>query len=134
MHRLNSRYRVTDSLNRMRAVANTAIIGVVLALSACAPPKAADLDGHEFSSVSDFRDSISCRQHFQVFPHWGGEPPVIDTEDEAIDLSRSLLGDSNPEVAQALRAGNVWLLVDVDGFAFAAMESVGASIGGCLDY
>lgn len=30
----------------------------------------------------------------------------------------------------AVAAGDVWLLIDRDGRAFAAMESVGASIGG----
>lgn len=130
----NSGYRVADSLKYMRAIASVATIGLVLGLAACGPPRAADLEGREFSSVDEFQQSVTCGQHFRVFPEWVGEPPVIETEGESIEMSRSLLGDSGPKATQALRAGDVWLLVDADGFAFAAMESVGASIGGCSDY
>lgn len=107
---------------------------VVLLLSSCGPPTLDEIENQSFSSVSNFEDAVSCSEHFRVFPDWGGEAPVIETEDEAMEMAGSLLDDSQPRVEEAVEAGEVWLLVDDDGFVFAAMESVGASIGGCSGY
>ncbi|MFP4554744.1 MAG: hypothetical protein ACLFRT_12910 [Actinomycetota bacterium] len=105
-------------------------VAVVL-LSSCGPPTIDEIGNRSFSSVSDFEDAVSCSDHFRVFPDWAGEVPVIETEDEAMEIAASLLDASQPPVEEAVKAGDVWLLVDGAGLAFAAMESVGASIGGC---
>lgn len=113
------------------------ILGVgvaVMLLSSCGPPTLDEIENQSFSSVSEFEDAISCSNHFRVFPHWGGDVPVIETENEAIDMADSLLDASQPRVEEAVEAGEVWLLIDSEGFVFAAMESVGASIGGCSGY
>jgi len=57
----------------------------------------------------------------------------VDSETRAIELAGSILDASTSNVDRAVRAGEVWLLVDSDGIAFAAMDSVGGSIGGCVD-
>lgn len=103
-------------------------------LSSCGPPTLDEFEGRSFSSVSEFQDAVSCSEHFRVFPHWAGEAPVIETEDKAMEMATSLLDASQPRVEEALEAGEVWLLVDGEGLVFAAMESVGASIGGCSGY
>ena len=103
-------------------------------LSSCGPPTLDEIENQSFSSVSDFEDVISCSEHFRVFPHWGGEAPVIETENEAMEMAGSLLDASQPSVDEAVKAGEVWLLVDNEGLVFAAMESVGGSIGGCSGY
>lgn len=103
----------------------------VMLLSSCGPPTLAEIEGRSFSSVSDFEEAISCPEHFRVFPDWAGEAPVVETEDEAVEMATSLLDPAQPDVDEAVEAGEVWLLVDEEGFVFAAMESVGASIGGC---
>lgn len=106
----------------------------VTLLSSCGPPNLSEIEGRSFSSVSDFEEAISCSEHFRVFPQWAVEAPVVVTEAEAVEMATSLLGPSHPDVAEAVQAGEVWLLVDNDGFVFAAMESVGASTGGCSEY
>lgn len=107
---------------------------VVISLASCGPPTVDEIEGRSFSDVTGFQDAVSCKEHFSVFPHWAGEPPVVDAEDEAVEMATSLLDPTHPQVAAAVEAGEVWLLVDGDGFVFAAMESVGASIGGCSGY
>lgn len=107
---------------------------VFMLLSSCGPPTLAEIEGRSFFSMSDFVESISCSEYFRVFPEWAGEAPVVDTEDEAVEMATSVLAPSQPDVAEAVKAGEVWLLIDRDGFVFAAMESVGASIGGCSGY
>lgn len=110
-----------------------AVVAVTL-LASCGPPTLDEIEGRTFSNVSDFQDAISCSGHFRVFPDWTGEPPGIETEGEAVEMATTLLDASQPRVAAAVEAGDVWLLVHGDGFVFAAMESVGASIGGCSGY
>lgn len=111
------------------------VVGVaVMLLSSCGAPTLDEIENQSFSSVSDFEDAVSCSEHFRVFPDWGGEAPVIETEDEAMEMAGSLLDASQPRVEEAVEAGEVWLLVDNEGFVLAAMESVGASIGGCSGY
>lgn len=113
------------------------MLGVVLALllfTSCGPPTVDELAGRSFANVGEFQDVVACSNHFGVFPEWGGDPPVIETEEEALEMADTLLEGEHPRVEEAFKAGNVWVLVDSEGFAFAAMETVGASIGGCSGY
>lgn len=107
------------------------IAAAVCLVSACGPPRLEELEGRTFSDVADFQDAVSCSEFFQVFPSWGGDAPVVDQQGEALEMAESLLSPSQPQAVDAVAAGDVWLLIDSDGRAFAAMESVGASIGGC---
>lgn len=107
------------------------IASAVSLVTACGPPGLEELEGRTFSDVADFQDAVSCSEYFQVFPSWSGEAPLVEQEEEALDMAESLLSPSQPQVADAVAAGDVWLLIDSDGRVFAAMESVGASIGGC---
>jgi len=118
----------------MRSI-RPALLSVLLASSllvACSQPSLGDFEGRSFSSVRDFTESVTCSQYFEVFVDSSGQPPVIQDEDEAVAMATSVLDASMPRVSSAQRAGDVWLLVDVEGIVFAAMDSVGDSIGGCL--
>lgn len=116
--------------------AKATVFAVITALLvACGPPQLTEIEGQSFSSVTEFIESFSCgSEHLGVFPSWGSEPPVIDDAAEALEMANGLLASPEQEVDRAVRAGKVWLLVDADGFVFAAMESVGASIQGCYGY
>jgi len=103
-------------------------------LASCGPPTLDEIGNRSFSSVSEFLDGVSCSQHFEVFPNWVGEAPVIETEDKAVEMATSFLDASRPRVEEAVEAGEVWLLVDGEGLVFAAIATVGASIGGCSGY
>ena len=113
---------------RLRIALTAAAICLV---SACGTPNLEELEGRTFSDVADFQDAVSCSEYFHVFPSWSGEAPIVEQEEEALEMAESLLSPSQPQVVDAVAAGDVWLLIDTDGRVFAAMESVGASIGGC---
>lgn len=76
-------------------------VAVVL-LSSCGPPTLDEIEGRSFSSVSDLEDAVSCSEFFEVFPSWAGEAPVVDTEDEAMEMATSLL---DPLAAGCCRGG-----------------------------
>lgn len=111
-----------------------ALLSVLCAslLVACSQPTLRDFDGRSFSSVRAFTESVSCSQYFEVFVDASAQPRAIRDEAEAMAVATSVLDASMPRVSSAQQAGDVWLLVDVDGVVFAAMDSAGGSIGGCL--
>ncbi len=109
-------------------------VAVVAIVIACGPPKLEDVEGRSFTSVTEFQQAVSCSQFFNTYVSYSGQPPVIDDENEALERARSFLDGSQPTAVEAVEAGKVWLLVDDQGLAFAAMDSVEGSIGGCMGY
>ncbi len=119
----------------MGKLGTAVLVAASMALGACGtqPPALLDALGSSYANSTDFAATLSCRQQFSVHPGWSGDPPAVESETQALDFAESLMGE-HPDVRQAVRAGEVWLLVDEAGFAFAAMDAMGASIAGCADY
>lgn len=105
----------------------------ILVLTACAsqPPTLAEISGEEYSTSSEFVERAGCQPTFTTFMDFISTS--ISTEQEVLELATTAVSESVRTVEQAVRAGDVWVLVDSEGLAFAAMEVQGATASGCAD-
>ena len=105
----------------------------LLVLTACStePPTLAEISGEEYSTSSEFVQRVGCQPTFTTFIDFISTS--ISTEQEVLELAATAVSGSDRTVEQAVRAGDVWVLVDSEGLAFAAMEVEGATTSGCAD-
>lgn len=103
----------------------------LLALTACSaePPPVAEISGEEFSTSAEFVKRVGCQPTFTTFIDFIST--TISTEQEVLELAETAVSASERTVEQAVRAGDVWVLIDSEGLAFAAMEVQGATTSGC---
>ena len=108
-----------------------AAVAVIL-LASCGPPTLDEIENRSFSNVSDFEDAVSCSDHFRVFPHWAGEAPVVQTEDEVMEMANSLLDASQPGVEVAVKQEKSGCLSTAKVSSSPRWNLRGASIGRML--
>jgi hypothetical protein len=110
-----------------------ALLTCFILVTACVTelPTLAEISGEEYSTSVEFVERVGCQPTFTTFMDFISTS--ISTEQEVLELAATAVSWSDRTVEQALRAGDVWVLVDSEGFAFAAMEVQGATTSGCAE-
>jgi len=100
-------------------------LGVVFVAAACSATDLTvdDIRGQSFDNNGELRAWLDCDG--QTISMWDATgPPSIDWNPEkVVDTAKESMGmGEQPVAADAVRAGNVWVLIDGDGRPFGGLE------------
>lgn len=119
---------------RTRLLLIAAGLGLAVVIAACTPAELTrdDVEAQTFMSNDDLVAWIDCDGMWIATPDGVGPAAKKWTSEQVVDASReAIAGEPSAKVADALRAGNIWVLVDSSGRPFGGLEP-GAQITFCV--
>jgi len=101
-------------------------LGVVLVVTACSSPTltADDIRGQAFASTDELVARLDCDGQWTTMTgSLIGSPSIDWNAKKVVDAAKDLMGtDDQRAAADAIRAGDVWVLIDEHGRPFGGLE------------